>query len=159
MIRYIFVSLAGGVLFGLMDGLINANPWATRLLEVYKPLAKSAINVPAGIAIDLAYGFILAGIFLLLYASLPGEAGLMKGVSFALLVWFCRVVMAVASTWLMFTVPVQTLFYQLITGLGEMLVLDAGSVHPLPRHRRPVHLVSDGWLRVIAGWAILRRHG
>jgi hypothetical protein len=106
-----------------MDGLSNANPWATRLMEVYKPLAKSAINVPAGIVIDLAYGFILAGIFLLLYASLPGEAGLVKGVSFALLVWFCRVVMAVASTWLMFTVPVPTLLYTLLTGLGEMLVL------------------------------------
>lgn len=123
MTRYLIVSLAGGVLFGLMDGLINANPWATRLLEVYKPIAKSAINAPAGIAIDLAYGFILAGIFLLLYAGLPGAAGLTKGVSFALLVWFFRVVMSVASTWMMFNVPMQTLFYQLLTGLGEMLVL------------------------------------
>lgn len=123
MTRYIIVSLAGGVLFGLMDGLINANPWATRLLEGYKPIAKSAINAPAGIVIDLAYGFILAGIFLLLYVSLPGEARLAKGISFALLVWFFRVVMSVASTWMMFTVPVQTLLYTLLTGLGEMLVL------------------------------------
>lgn len=123
MTRYIIVSIVGGILFGLIDGLINANPWATRLMEVYKPLAKSAINVPAGIVIDLAYGFILAGIFLLLYASLPSEVGLAKGVSFAFLVWFFRVVMGVASTWMMFNVSVQTLFYQLITGLGEMLVL------------------------------------
>lgn len=123
MIRYMIVSLAGGVLFGLMDGLINANPWATRLLAVYKPLAKDTINAPAGIVIDLAYGFILAGIFLLLYAGLLGDTGLVKGISFALLVWFFRVVMSVASTWLMLTVPVQTLLYTLLTGLGEMLVL------------------------------------
>ena len=31
--------------------------------------------------------------------------------------------MAVASTWMMFNIPAQTLFYQLLTGLGEMLVL------------------------------------
>ena len=123
MTRYIIVSLVGGVLFGLMDGLINANPWATRLLAVYKPIAKSSINAPAGIIIDLAYGFILAGVFLLLYAGLPGEAGLGKGISFAILVWFFRVVMSVASTWMMFNVPAPTLLYLLLTGLGEMLVL------------------------------------
>ena len=123
MIRYIIVSLLGGVLFGLMDGLINANPWATRLLAVYQPIAKSSINAPAGVVIDLAYGFILSGFFLLLYASLPRDIGLMKGISFALMLWFVRVVMSVASTWMMFNVPAQTLLYQLLTGLGEMLVL------------------------------------
>ena len=121
--RYVTVSLISGVLFGLMDGLINANPWATHLFEVYKPIAKSSINMTAGIAIDLAYGFILAGVFLLLYAGLPGGSGLAKGISFALLVWFFRVVMAAASTWMMFNVPVQTLLYTVLTGLGEMLVL------------------------------------
>ena len=120
---YIIVSLAGGVLFGLMDGLINANPWATRLYAVYKPIARSSVNAPIGLVIDLVYGFLLAGVFLLCYASLPGAAGLAKGISFALLVWFFRVVMAVASTWMMFNVPVQTLLYTLFTGLGEMLVL------------------------------------
>lgn len=123
MSRYIIVSLVSGVLFGLMDGLINANPWATRYLEVYKPIARSSINAPVGLVIDLAYGFILAGIFLLLYASLPGDTGLVKGISFAFLVWFLRVFMAAASTWMMFIVPHQTLFYTLITGLGEVLVL------------------------------------
>ena len=38
MIRYIIVSIASGVLFGAMDGLINANPLAQRLYEVYKPI-------------------------------------------------------------------------------------------------------------------------
>ncbi len=123
MTKFILVSLVSGLLFGLMDGLINANPWATRLLAVYKPIAKNSINAPAGIVIDLAYGFILAGVFLLLYASLPGDTGLVKGISFVLLVWFLRVVMAAASTWMMFTVPVPTLLYQLATGLGDMLVL------------------------------------
>ncbi len=81
MTSYIIVSLISGVLFGVLDGLINANPLAVRLYEVYKPIAKTSVNFIAGIAIDLAYGFILAGLFLLLYPALPGASGLVKGVS------------------------------------------------------------------------------
>ena len=94
-----------------------------KLHEVYKHIAKTSINIPAGVVIDIAYGFIMAGIFLLLYKSLPGEVGLMKGISFACLAWFFRVVMSVASNWMMFKVPVRALLYTLFTGLGEMLIL------------------------------------
>jgi hypothetical protein len=123
MIGYIIISVISGILFGLLDGVINANPLAQRLYRVYKPIAKTSINPLAGIVIDLVYGFAMAGVFLLLYNSLPGEAGLIKGVSFAVLVWFFRVVMYVASQWVMFTVPVGTLLYPLVAGLGEMLIL------------------------------------
>lgn len=122
---YIIVSVASGILFGVMDALINANPFAQRLYEAYKPIAKTSINFAAGVAIDLVYGFVLAGVFLLLYKSLPGEIGLLKGVSFAFLVWFFRVTMSVASQWVMFKVPPETLIYTLATGLTEMLVLGA----------------------------------
>ena len=84
MARYVIVSVVSGILFGVLDGLINANPMARRLYDVYKPIAKTSINPVAGIAIDLVYGFVMAGVFLLLYASLPGEAGIVKGISFAL---------------------------------------------------------------------------
>ena len=113
MTTYIVVSIAGGFLFGILDGLINANPVAQRLNAVYKPIARESLNVIAGIVIDLAYGFILAAVFLTLYHSLPGGTGLEKGLSFALLVWFFRVVMSVASTWVMFIVPARTLMYTL----------------------------------------------
>ena len=123
MTNYIIVSVISGFLFGILDGLINANPLATRLFEVYKPIAKTSLNFVAGMIIDLAYGFILAALFLLLYPSLPGEVGLVKGVSFALMVWFLRVVMSVASQWMMYKVPLKTLVYSLLTGFGEMLIL------------------------------------
>ncbi len=122
-IRYITVSVVSGILFGVLDGVINANPLAQRMYEVYKPIAKVSINIYAGILIDLAYGFILAGLFLLLYKSLPGRTGIVKGVSFALLAWFFRVVMYTASQWMMFKVPGEALIYSLAAGLVEMLVL------------------------------------
>lgn len=123
MINFISVSIASGILFGIMDGVINANPLAQRLYEVYKPIARTSFNAPAGIAIDLAYGFIMAGMFLLLYRGLPGDTGWVKGLSFAVLAWTFRVVMSAASQWMMFNIPAKTLMYSLITGLGEMLIL------------------------------------
>lgn len=121
--RYVIVGLTSGILFGALDAVINANPLAQRLYEVYRPIARASVNAPAGVAIDLAYGFLMAGIFLLLCASLPGGAGWVKGISFGLLAWFFRVVMSVASSWMMFNVPAVALVYMLLTGLGEMLVL------------------------------------
>jgi hypothetical protein len=123
MTSYVIISIVSGILFGIMDGLINANPQATRLFEVYQPIAKKSVNLAAGIVIDLVSGFILAAFFLLVYPILPGETGLVKGVSFALMAWFLRVVMSTASTWMMFKVPLKTLGYSLLTGLGEMLIL------------------------------------
>lgn len=121
--RYIIVSIGGGILFGVLDGVINANLYAQRLYQVYGSIIKKTINPIAGIAIDLAYGFIMAAVFLLLYQSLPGQSGVVKGLTFGVMVWFFRVVMSAASTWVMFAVPLNTILYNLITGLGEMLVL------------------------------------
>jgi hypothetical protein len=123
MTRYLIVSAGSGILFGMLDGVIHANPLARRLYEVYQPMARTSINPALGMTIDLVYGFVMAGVFLLLYQSLPGATGLVKGTSFACLVWFFRVVMSAASQWVMFKVPAELLLYSLLAGLGEMLVL------------------------------------
>ncbi|MFW9877088.1 MAG: hypothetical protein ACFFG0_28695 [Candidatus Thorarchaeota archaeon] len=123
MTRYIIVSLINGILFGVMDGAINANPWAQKLFTVYKPIAKTSANIPAGIFIDLLYGFVMGAIFLLIYSSLPGKSGITKGIIFALIVWFLRVFMYAASNWMMFNVPLKTLSYILVTGLIEMTII------------------------------------
>lgn len=123
MITYVVVSLVSGILFGILDGVINANPFAQRLYAAYKPIARTSLNPLPGIVIDLVYGFIMAGVFLLLYSSLPGETGLLKGVTFGVLVWFFRVIMSAASQWVMFNIPVGALLYSLLAGLGEMLML------------------------------------
>ncbi len=123
MTGYILIGVVSGILFGVLDGVINANLLAQRLYAVYKPIAKTSLNPLAGMAIDLVYGFAMAGIFLLLYESLPGQAGIVKGIGFAVLAWFFRVIMATASQWMMFIVPVKTLLYTVAAGLGEMLVL------------------------------------
>ena len=122
MVRYVLVSIGSGVLFGVMDGLLNANPLARNALQVFEPIARKSINVPAGLAIDLVYGFAMAGIFLLLARSLPGEPW-QRGLVFGLIAWFFRVVMQAASQWMMFDVPPGALLYSLAGGLVEMLAL------------------------------------
>jgi len=123
MTGYIIASVVSGIVFGVLDGVINANPLAQRLYQVYRPIARTSLNPVAGIVIDLVYGFVMAGVFLLLYQSLPGETGLVKGVSYGALVWFFRVVMYTASQWVMFNIPLAAMLYTLVTGLGEMLIL------------------------------------
>ena len=123
MSSYILISIISGLLFAVLDGIINANPLAQRLYQVYTPIAKKSVNFIAGMVIDLIFGFAMTGAFLLLYQSLPGDAGIIKGLSYAVLMWFFRVVMSIASQWMMYTVPLKTLLYSLIMGLAEMLLL------------------------------------
>jgi hypothetical protein len=120
---YIAVSLAAGLLFGVLDGILNGNPLARRLFAAYAPIARPRINVAAGVAIDLAYGFLLAAIYLQLAPSLPGATGLAKGAAYGVVVWFFRVVMAAASNYLTFAIPARALLYTLAAGLLEMLIL------------------------------------
>ena len=122
-VSYVTFSLVSGILFGVMDGLLNGNPLGTRLLAAYKPIARTAINIPAGVLIDVAYGFIMAAIFLLLYPRLPGASGALKGLSFGLLAWFFRVLMNAASQWMMFKLTASALLYTAVGGLVEMLVI------------------------------------
>ncbi len=134
MVRTILIGLGGGLLLAILDGLINANPLAVQLLAAYKPIARTTINPLAGVAIDLVYGLVIAGVFVLLFPSLPGGSGFVKGLSIALLIWFFRVVMYTASHWMMFEIPTSTLFYSLVAGLVEMLalgVLFGLTLHPI----------------------------
>ncbi len=123
MVRFIIAAVLTGLLFGTMDGLINGNQYALKLMECYAPVAKQTINVPAGILIDLIYGFIISGIFIIIRPSLPTEAGIVKGLAYGTGMWFFRVLMGVLSDWMMLNVPVRTLIYVLLTGLVEMAIL------------------------------------
>ena len=121
--RYIVVSVASGVLFGVMDALINANPAAMNLFSVYSPIARAEPNYNAGIVIDLVYGFIMAYIFILLYKALPSKNSVVKGVYYGLIMWFFRVVMYGISQWMIIEMDAIVLIYILLSGLAEILLI------------------------------------
>lgn len=132
MFRFFLVALGSGLLFGVMDALINANPLAQRLYEVYKPMNRKQVKAVSGTLIDLGYGLLLATLFLMFYDGLTGETGIMKGISFAVVLWFLRVVMGVATEYVTREIPPLTLCYTLFAGLLEMLVL--GILYGLTLH-------------------------
>ena len=137
MVRKILVGLLAGVVFLVLDGLINANPLAQRLYAVYQPLARPSVNALAGSAIDLAYGVVLALLFVVLRAGLPGRTAFTKGLAFGLVVWFLRVCMRVAGEWVMMVVPAPTHAYTLLAGLLQILIVTEVIALLLPeaRHR------------------------
>ncbi len=120
--RVLAVGLASGLLFAVMDGLINANPVAQRLYAAYRPIARTSVNAPLGLAFDFVSGIIMAFLFTALTAALPGGwAG--RGIAFGLIAWFFRVAMGAASQAVMFQVPASAHVYALLTGLAEMIAL------------------------------------
>jgi hypothetical protein len=123
MLRFTLAAVTSGLLFGTLDGLINGNSYAVKLMECYKPIAKENINIPIGVVIDLLYGFIISAIFLIILPALPTDIGVVKGLTYGLGMWFFRVVMGTISNWMMFKVPGKTLFYVLIAGLVEMVII------------------------------------
>jgi hypothetical protein len=133
MSRVVSVGLAAGVALLITDALLNANPLARRLYAAYDPIARPSANALAGSAIDLVLGVILAVLFVTLWPSLPGETGLVKGLSFGVMVWFLRVVMRVASDWMTTTVPVSAHIYTLGGGLIQILLVAALIAVLLPR--------------------------
>ncbi len=120
--RILAAGLVAGMVFAVLDGLINANPLAQRLYVVYRPIARDSVNAPLGLAFDLASGIVMAFLFMALTPVLPaGWIG--RGFAFGLIAWFFRVAMGTASQFVMFKVPLPALLYGLLTGLTEMIVL------------------------------------
>ena len=123
MVNYLLAGGLGGILLAVMDGLLNANPAAIKLLAAFKPIARPSLSVAAGILIDLAFGFSLAALFTALRPAFPTSSGLLNGLIFGAGVWLLRTVMPLASQQVMFAIPLSAAAYQAGCGLLEMLVL------------------------------------
>jgi hypothetical protein len=120
---YIIVSLASGLLLAVLDALLNANPLARRLYSSYGPIARKSISIFRGILIDLLFGFILAGFYLLLYKGLPFQPGIARAITFGFIVWVLRSLMNSLSHWTMYEIPAQTHFYAIFAGLLQSLLI------------------------------------
>jgi hypothetical protein len=121
--HFVIISLISGFLFWILEWIINYNPKAKELFQVYQPITRPSFNIPVSLLIYFIYGFALAGMFLLLYQSLPGQTGIIKGMSFAVLVTFFRIFMSVLSQWMSFVISGKALLYAAVTGLCETLIV------------------------------------
>lgn len=121
-IRLVVVGLSAGLIFAAADALLNANPLAVRLYELYRPIARESVNAPLGLAFDLISGLVMAILFVFLAPGLAGGR-LMRGIEFGLIAWFFRVAMQAASQVVMFRISGAAVAYELSSGLAEMVAL------------------------------------
>lgn len=74
------------------------------------------------LTMDLVYGVVIAGLFVMLADRLPGDTGIAKGIALGVVVWFVRVLRA-TSAWVANETPRRTLSIGLALGLAEMLLI------------------------------------
>jgi hypothetical protein len=122
-LRILWVGVVVGVVFVILDVVLNANPLGAQALEFYAPIARDEVLMPVGIVSDLVSGFLIVLFFTLFYSSLPSSSGIVKGIIFGLIVSFLRVVMNVAASITMFQVPMISALYALGAGILEMTIL------------------------------------
>jgi len=87
MFRYIIVSVVVN-LIRCNGWLINANPLVSKNFTKSTAIAKTSMNVPAGIVIVPCVYRLLCWIFLISTQVYPGELGLVKRNKFAVLLGF-----------------------------------------------------------------------
>lgn len=120
--RLLATGAGVGLVFAILDGVLNANPLAQRLYAVYRPITRPSVNAPLGLLFDIVFGVVMAILFVVLAPALP-RGPIMRGLTFGLIAWFFRVVMGVAAQAVMFNVPPAALVYSLFAGLLEMSIL------------------------------------
>jgi uncharacterized membrane-anchored protein YitT (DUF2179 family) len=118
---YIIVSVGSGLLLAILDGLLNANPLARRLYREYEPITRKSIPMVRGILIDIAFGFLLAGLYLMLYRGIPVPPGIARAIAFGFIVWVLRSLMNTLSHWTMYDIQVSAHLYALFAGLLKSL--------------------------------------
>lgn len=117
----IFIGLLLLVL-GVISGFFSVSVFKLPMFVSDSTLWRREFNPALSIFLDIIYGIVLAGLFNLLYLSIPGE-GVLKGISFGLIIWFFKVVMAMGSIRIMFNVSDQILIYWTFSGLLELVII------------------------------------
>jgi len=79
-------------------------------------------NLAAGGVFDFINGFILVGVFMMIYNGIPGT-GWRKGLNYGIIVGLFRVVMMSFSVIVMYAVPIELVVISLISGFIEIIVL------------------------------------
>ena len=111
-----------GVLFSVFDMLIamSTSPMFSPYSDL--PIWKTPPNILAGVIFDLINGFILAGIYTIIYNGIPGF-GWRKGLNYGVFVGLFRVLMSSFSTIVMYNIPLTLVVTSLITGYIEIIIL------------------------------------
>ena len=123
--RFVIAGIVASVLFlvldmalGMAGGLIATKFFG--LPATQPPGFEKKMRL--GLLFEVINGFMLALIFALIQAALPGQ-GWVKGITYGLIVWGLRVVMWAFSTYMMTDMAPALIGINVVTGLIEVLML------------------------------------
>ena len=111
LIQILWLPVSGGVLSLLYP---NMPPWSFQLNEAMVRL----------IAFNFTEGLIFAFVFAIIFSGIPGK-GLMKGVNYALILFFINTLVGVGFAYIDSPFPLLFLASQLLIGLVQLLAMGA----------------------------------
>lgn len=122
--KFIVCGVATGILFLFLDVAVAIA--TSPILSPYSslPVWKNPPDIAAGTLFDLVNGFILAGVYSIIYKGIPGE-GWRKGLNYGIMVGLFRVLMAAFSTLVVYNVPQEVVLVNLLAGYAEIVLLCA----------------------------------
>ncbi len=97
MFTYILVSTGSGLLLTFLDFLINMNPFGRKIYTYYEPVARDTVSLIFSTLTNIAFGFMLAAFYLIIYRAPPGPPGLFRALEFGFYVWVIRTLMSSMS--------------------------------------------------------------
>jgi hypothetical protein len=123
--RFLLAGFVASVLFlildmgfGMLGELVGARLFGLPAAQLPGIEKKARL----GILFEVINGFMLALVYALIHASLPGQ-GWVRGISYGLVVWGLRVVMWAFSTFMMTDMSPILIGINVVTGLVEVLIL------------------------------------
>ncbi|MBN1159775.1 MAG: hypothetical protein JXA43_00875 [Candidatus Diapherotrites archaeon] len=120
--KILMAGLITGMLFVIID--MAAAILAAPLYAPYYalPIWNLEPNLMFGILFNIINGFLLVGIYSVIYKGLP-EEGVIKGLNYGIIVGTFRVLMPFFSAIVMYNIPFQLNMIGLISGFAEIVVL------------------------------------
>lgn len=122
MVRYSLISVLAGSIMLVFDVVFVNNEFARRISIPLDPIRRKKNTFTRNLAVNISFGFIFAGFYLMSYRSLPGlPNSLFRSIYFAIMVWIPSFVFKAMSQWVEFDFPGKFLLYTVFSGFIKIL--------------------------------------
>jgi len=125
MVRYALISVLAGSIMLILDAVFDNSEFAKRISLPLNPIRRKNNTLARSLAVNISFGFIFAGFYLISYRSLPGLPGsFFRSLYFATIVWILSVVFKAMSQWVEFDFTGSFLLYSVLSGFIKILSIN-----------------------------------
>lgn len=122
MVSYFLISVLAGSIMLIIDVVFVNNEFAKRISNPLDSIQRKNNKFARNLAVNISFGFVFAGFYLMSYRSLPGLPGsFFRSFYFASMVWILSIVFKAMSQWVAFDFPGKFLLYSVFSGFIKIL--------------------------------------